>query len=97
MSNREGNIYEKIDGGGGNYSKGSIIIMTDDDDTKAPLFKLVKGSEVTRYYYKDDKHACNMFRLKQLYPEPVETINLMGTDYAKADVEKALATLAPIE
>jgi len=84
------------------FFKDSIVELIDDDNSPAPYFQLIKGGE-TGLKSVFDKHGSNVFvtmivKVAPIYKEQkkVETIELMGKTYNKAEIEEALSNVLPV-
>lgn len=64
-----GDIFEVVESGG-NFEKGSIIVLSEDDESSAPRFDLIKGRCnfcVNGIKTKQGNYA-NLDRVRRIYP-----------------------------
>lgn len=98
-----GQVFEVVDINGVIFSNKSIIILTKDNNSDAPLFDLVKGS--CQYYHGSlgtEGAYLDLSKVRRIYPpeepeEQVETITLFGKEYSKKEIENALKDVLPVE
>mgnify|MGYP000583595610 CR=1 FL=1 len=70
------------------------------------MFSIAKGSvcnsQASKGKYGEVRSFCRLEDVTRIYPpeeekkETVETITLMGKEYSKAEIEKALADVLPV-
>lgn len=82
------------------FEKGSIVVVAKAETIDSSRFDLVKGDCEYNHGIHTTKGAWDgTYSMTRLYPpeEKVETISLMGKEYAKADIESALANVTSIK
>lgn len=92
-----GQVFEVVSDGNGDIIKtGGFVVLCKDDDSKSPKFFVIKDPSERR---NKDTTYVRLSCIKRIYPpeeKKIETIELMGKTYDKAEIEKALSGVMPV-